>query len=195
AVGAGKLRLSVLEALEQRVLVGVVELGEMLVAVMRGAIGVERGEPVAILFGRSVCRLAALIGQTGHERTLVVVAFGPAIRPGKLTIEEDGAAAVLAARRLRIRRDDAVGERLNRARLVSGEILPRSRPELPGRCAGIRMPRQAATNHGCAGGDGAGREIGGGRKQLSTADRHGKTREVAARLDKRVRSCGVPSRR
>jgi len=73
--------------------------------------------------------------------------LGAAVRTGQLTVNEDGAAGILAAGRLRIRWNDAVGQRLDGEAFVGCEIMPWARPDRDWRAAGARRPRQAARDN------------------------------------------------
>ncbi len=107
-----------------------------------------------------------------HERAFDVVAFRAAIGAGELPVDEDRAAGILAAGRLRIGRDDAVDDRLDGGRLLGREIEPRAWPHRRRRRAGIGMPGQAARNEMSFRGDRTDRDVRGGRQELSTMDCH-----------------------
>jgi hypothetical protein len=63
-----------------------------------GAAGaIEGGERFAVLLRRGGRRLRALLLGAFQERAGQIVAFGAAIRAGKLAVDENGAAALLTA--------------------------------------------------------------------------------------------------
>ena len=69
---------------------------------------VESGERLAILLRGGQRRLRALLFGALLERPHHVEGFVAAVGTGKLPVDEDGAAAILAARRLRIGRDETI---------------------------------------------------------------------------------------
>jgi len=104
------------------------KIGKALAAMTGLAMLVERRQPLAIELGRRQLRLRALLFAALDERTGLVQPLGRTVRSFQLPVDEHGAAGVLSSWRLRIRRNDAVGNGFHRARLVRREELPRSRP-------------------------------------------------------------------
>ncbi len=139
AVDAVELDLFVFEAFEHLVLDVVAQIREGL-AVLRAAVAIECRQPIAIGFGRTTRRLRPLVLCAMHEGRPVVMTFRSAVGAGKLPVDKDSAAGVLSAGRLRIGRDDAIRQRLDRRCLVEGEKLPRPRPYRCGRVAGVWIP-------------------------------------------------------
>src|SRR6185312_4830443 len=109
------------------------ELIEGLAAAIRLAILVERGEALAIMIGRRERRLRPLLFGALGERPELVEACGLAVGALELAVDEDGAAGILAAWRFRIRRDDAIDDRLHDAGFVCCEELPGAGPNDFGR--------------------------------------------------------------
>ena len=94
----------------------------------------------------------------------VIVAVGA----GELTVEIDGAAGILAAGRLRIGRDDAVGNRLDGAAFIAVEKMPGPGLDDGRRIAGVGFPGQRPVQHGGAG-SARQDEEGGACQQIASA--------------------------
>src|SRR6202042_1052055 len=111
------------------------------------AILVERRQRLAIANRRTVFVLRALLLRSLDERRAEIEA-GPATKgAGQLPIDVHRAAGVFAAGRLRVRRDQAVDQRLDRCALRGFEEHPRPFDErlrggarLPGRGETLRPP-------------------------------------------------------
>src|SRR5262249_20673814 len=151
AIGALKFHLSALEALEELILGADVELREWSVGIGRATIFIECRQARAILMCGPALGLRALLRYPRQKRRLVVEPVLPAIRTGELTIDEHRASRIFSAGRLRIRRDDAVGHRLDRATFGAAEEKPR-----PGLHSGrwisrIRPPRKLISDRSRAG--------------------------------------------
>ena len=84
------------------------------------------------------------------ERRPDVEALLPAVGAGELAVDEDRAAGILAAGRLRIGRNDAVGDGLDRAAFRAGEEQPRARLRRNRRIAGVRLPGKMIKDDGSA---------------------------------------------
>src|SRR5207253_2718385 len=124
---AFKLEVSALEPLQHLILVVIRKLRKGFAGELALAGPVERGEPVAIDLHVPAFRLRTLLLHALHEGWADVEAFLPAVWARQLPVEEDRAARILAAGRIRIRRDDAIGNRLHRAAFVAAEEKPRAR--------------------------------------------------------------------
>src|SRR6185503_19030487 len=142
AVGAFQLGLAAFEPLEQFVLVVVGQLREMLAALVSRAIAIKRGQPVAVCFGDVAFRLRAEVLGRRHEGRAVVMSGIVAVGAGELTVEIDGAAGILAARRCGIGGDDAVGNRLDSAAFIAVEKMPGTGLDDGRRIAGVGFPGQ-----------------------------------------------------
>ena len=137
------------------------------------------------------CFLAAV-----HERRPVVEALVVAVGAGQLPVEIDGAAGILAAGRLRIGRDDAVGDRLDGAAFIAVEKVPGPGLTRRGRIAGVGLPGQRALQDG-----GAGRRPPGRRGRCLPANRVGvealenRKKRVPPSRSQRLSFCNVPRAR
>src|ERR1019366_9710290 len=95
--------LSVLDILEEFVLLLVGQIGKKLALIGRPAISIKRGQRLAIGCRRPVRGLRPLLLGAGHEGRPGVMALGAAVGSGQLAVDEDGAAGILPAGRLPIR--------------------------------------------------------------------------------------------
>src|SRR6195256_206553 len=127
SVGALELHAVVLETTENTVLVAVAELREGFAGIVRATIAVEGGQALAIFLRRPGLGLRSLLLGSHHEGWAVVEALLPAIGTGHLAVDVDGASGVFSARRIRVRRNDAVREGFDGAALRAGEEKPRAR--------------------------------------------------------------------
>src|SRR5712672_862394 len=101
---------------------------------------VERGQPLPVPRRRGQWRLIALLRCSIDEGPAHVQPLGHAIRPRKLSVDEDRTSGILAALCLRVRRDQPVDERFDGGTFLRSEIHPRSRLHWCWRAAGIRGP-------------------------------------------------------
>ena len=118
AVEAVELERAVLEPPDHVVLLLVGQRCEGLAAEFLAAGGIESGQRLAILLRDGQRRLRALLLGAFLERPHHVEGFVAAVGTGKLPVDEHRTAAILAARRLRIGRDEAIDERFDRRRFV-----------------------------------------------------------------------------
>ena len=141
---AFELERVVLETFDDLVLLIVGEVGETLAAVFAAARAFERGERLAVLLRGCNRRLHALLFGAGLERSHHVKAFIAALRPGELPVDKHGAAAVLAAWRFRVRRNQAINDCLYGPGFLGCEIVPAARDDGDGGIGGGRLPGQTA---------------------------------------------------
>ena len=117
------------------------QLCERLVTPFTAAILVECRDALAIALCRGVLTFRPLLRFALLERGRDIEPGASAVRPSELTVDVDSATGVLAARRFWIGRNDAVDNRLDRARFVCGEEQPRSRPSRVGGVPWEWLPR------------------------------------------------------
>ena len=108
----------------------------------------ERGQRLAILLRRGVGRLRPLLLGAFLERPHHVEGLVPPVRPGKLPVDEDCAAAIFAAGRLRIGRNQAIDKGFDGCRLLRREKVPTVRGDNRRRIGGSGRPRHPAFDHG-----------------------------------------------
>src|ERR1051326_4076736 len=145
---AVELERALLEAFNGPVFLLIGKLREGLAAEFGAAGGVERGQALAVLLRRRVRRSRALLFRSLLERSAHVMAFGSAVRSGELTVDENGAAAVLAAGRELIGWDEAIDECLNQRAFLRSEIAPAFRRDRGRRIGSAGFPWQAALDDG-----------------------------------------------
>jgi hypothetical protein len=90
--------------------------------------------------------LGAFLEWRPHIETLLT-----AVWTGELAIDEHSTAATLAAGRLGVRRNDAVGHRFDRATLVAGEEEPRTKLGRRRRIARVGRPWKMIEDNSCLG--------------------------------------------
>ena len=134
------------------VLVRVAERSES-AALIAAAILVERRQRLAIAHGRAVCVLRALLLRPFDEWGAEIKARSAPVGAGKLPIDVDRASGVLAAGRIRVRRDQAIDQRLDRGALGRVEEDPLFLPIGVRRGTGDRPPGQRLRTTNCGSAD------------------------------------------
>ncbi len=99
----------------------------------------DRGD----ISGRRQRRLRALLRRPFLKRAAGVKSLRIAISPGKLIVDIDGASRIFAPRRLRVRRNKPVHDRLHGFGFRSCEINPAGRNGGLWRIGGSRLPGRA----------------------------------------------------
>jgi hypothetical protein len=136
------------------------------------AIFVDRRNRIAILLCGTILRLRALLLHSLLEGRPVVMPDVVAVRPRELAIDVHGAPGVFATRRIRIRRNDAISNRLDGLSFRRREVLPRSRTHRMWRIACIRFPGQIAGNKRSPGKRSAEQQKRGACKKVAATNWH-----------------------
>jgi len=114
-------------------------------ALLGFTVPIKRCQSRSVGLGRVLRRLRPLFLDALHERPTRVETLPVAVGPGKLAVDENRTPRILAARGLRVRRNDAVRQRFDSGSFLLGEELPgagsdclrrRSRIGVPGQLAG-----------------------------------------------------------
>src|SRR5579863_3707205 len=146
AVGSGELERTVFETLDRFVLLDVRQRGENLAAELVAARLVECGQCLAIMLRRRHRRLRALLFGALLERSGHVVAVKTSIWTGELSIDIDGAAAILAAGRKIVSRNETIDKRFDCPGFLRREVMPAVRRHARRRVGCPRFPRYPASD-------------------------------------------------